>query len=79
MPYLTSVGGSGLGVLSPYTPPNLTQPSSVVLPGQVTPPETPGLTHPDAGGDPLLRLAFEKQNIPGLPQWAEGLGRWLYV
>ncbi|KAJ6577390.1 Cys/Met metabolism PLP-dependent enzyme-domain-containing protein [Mycena capillaripes] len=79
VPYLTSVGGSGLGILSPYTPPNLAQSQhTVVPPGQVTPPETPGLG-PTPAGDPLLRLAFEKQGIPDLPQWADGLGRWLYV
>ncbi|KAF8146972.1 GHMP kinase [Mycena galopus ATCC 62051] len=80
VPYVTSVGGSGLGILSPYTPPNLGQASHSVIPsGQVTPPETPGLApHVDAG-DPLLRLAFEKQTSPELPQWADGLGHWLYV
>ncbi|KAJ6570174.1 Cys/Met metabolism PLP-dependent enzyme-domain-containing protein [Mycena vulgaris] len=82
VPYLTSVGGSGLGILSPYTPPNLGAASAVavVLPGQVTPPETPGAAPLDAGvGDPLLRLAFEKQGLPALAQWADNLGRWLYV
>ncbi|KAJ7914934.1 Cys/Met metabolism PLP-dependent enzyme-domain-containing protein [Mycena leptocephala] len=79
VPYLTSVGGSGLGILSPYTPPNLGQSHTAVVPsGQVTPPETPGLG-PTLAGDPLLRLAFEKQGIPDLAQWADGLGRWLYV
>jgi hypothetical protein len=78
VPYLTSVGGSGLGILSPYTPPNLGQSHTAVVPsGQVTPPETPGLG--PTAGDPLLRLAFEKQGIPDLAQWADGLGRWLYV
>ncbi|KAJ7352433.1 Cys/Met metabolism PLP-dependent enzyme-domain-containing protein [Mycena albidolilacea] len=77
VPYLTSVGGSGLGILSPYTPPNLAQLSHTVVPsGQVTPPETPGFA---GAGDPLLRLAFEKQTTPDLVQWADGLGRWLYV
>ncbi|KAF8213792.1 hypothetical protein K438DRAFT_1957137 [Mycena galopus ATCC 62051] len=59
VPYVTSVGGSGLE--------------------QVTPPKTPGLApHVDAG-DSLLRLAFEKQTSLELSQWADGLGRWLYV
>ncbi|KAJ7510400.1 cystathionine beta-lyase [Mycena galericulata] len=79
VPYFTSLGGSGLGILSPYTPPNLTQSSAVVLPGQVTPPETPRLTQADIGGDPLLRLAFEKREPTSLSQWADSLGRWLYV
>ncbi|KAF8132163.1 GHMP kinase, partial [Mycena galopus ATCC 62051] len=35
VPYVTSVGGSGLGILSPYTPPNLGQAShSVILQGK---------------------------------------------
>ncbi|KAJ7039593.1 Cys/Met metabolism PLP-dependent enzyme-domain-containing protein [Mycena alexandri] len=80
VPYLTSVGGSGLGILSPYTPPNLAQPQpqTAVPSGQVTPPETPGLVQIDAA-DPLLRLAFEKQGLSDLTQWANGLGRWMYV
>ncbi|KAJ6466612.1 cystathionine beta-lyase [Mycena vitilis] len=79
VPYLTSVGGSGLGILTPYTPPNLGESHPVVAPGQVTPPETPGLRPAAEAGDGLLRLAFEKQDVPDLAQWAEGLGRWLYV
>lgn len=80
VPYLTAVGGSGLGILSPYTPPNLGHASTVVLPGQVTPPQTPGMAQVDVGvGDGLLRLAFEKQGLAALAQWADGLGRWLYV
>ncbi|KAF7375185.1 Cystathionine beta-lyase [Mycena sanguinolenta] len=79
VPYITSVGGSGLGILSPYMPPNLAQSQTAAPSGQVTPPETPGLDlHPNAG-DPLLRLAFEKQTGSELSQWADGLGRWLYV
>lgn len=43
-PYLTSVGGSGLGILSPY--PQHRHSSTKIsggaeVPGQVTPPETP--------------------------------------
>ncbi|KAJ7116398.1 cystathionine beta-lyase [Mycena epipterygia] len=81
VPYLTSVGGSGLGILSPYTPPNLaqSQTAAVDLPGQVTPPQTPGVATQPEAGDPLLRLAFEKQRVSSLAQWADELGRWLYV
>ncbi|KAJ7678501.1 Cys/Met metabolism PLP-dependent enzyme-domain-containing protein [Mycena rosella] len=79
VPYLTSVGGSGMGILSPYTPPNLGHASATVVPpDQVTPPQTPGVEPAD---EPLgdLRLAFEKQGGPQLAQWADALGRWLYV
>ncbi|KAJ7056569.1 Cys/Met metabolism PLP-dependent enzyme-domain-containing protein [Mycena amicta] len=80
VPYPAAVGGSGLGILSPYTPPNLTQSEATVPADQVTPPETPGLRSLDVGnGDPLLRIAFEKQSIDSLSKWADGLGRWLYV
>ncbi|KAK7032850.1 cystathionine beta-lyase [Favolaschia claudopus] len=77
VPYPTSVGGSGLGILSPYTPPNLKQEPQpqVTAPGQVTPPETPGA---DAG-DQQLRLSFEKQSMTNLARWAQDLGRWVYV
>ncbi|KAJ7454764.1 cystathionine beta-lyase [Mycena latifolia] len=80
VPYLTSVGGSGLGILSPYTPVTLGHgASTVVPPEQVTPPQTPDLSAADAPGDPSVRLAFEKQDVLQLAQWADGLGRWLYV
>ncbi|KAF7332040.1 Cystathionine beta-lyase [Mycena kentingensis (nom. inval.)] len=81
VPYPAAVGGSGLGILSPYTPPNITQAStSADMPtGQVTPPETPGTTLLGSVGDPLLRVAFEQQRLESLSKWADGLGRWLYV
>ncbi|KAI0279267.1 Cys/Met metabolism PLP-dependent enzyme-domain-containing protein [Russula aff. rugulosa BPL654] len=63
-PYLTSVGGSGLGVLSPYDPANYAVASSN--------PENPD--HP-----PSLRDAFEGKRIEELAEWAEVRGRWLYV
>ena len=64
-PYLTSVGGSGLGILSPYDPANYTL-SSPLTPG------TPGQ-------QPSLREALEVQGIEELTEWAEKRGRWLYV
>ncbi|KAJ2916633.1 hypothetical protein MD484_g3808, partial [Candolleomyces efflorescens] len=85
-PYLTSVGGSGLGILSPF-PEHRTQGSdphrSRQEAGQVTPPETPNPEivegyekqsefHP-------LRPSFEASVTTDLPQWAVSLGRWLYV
>lgn len=91
-PYLTSVGGSGLGILSPYpehrtsssTRGRGSDPHAVPVDGQVTPPETPnpeivdGAASPQAGFDPL-RPTFEATVTTDLPDWATGLGRWLYV
>ena len=62
--YLTSVGGSGLGVLSPYDPANYAVASSK--------PENPD--QPSS-----LREAFEGKRIEELAGWAEQRGRWLYV
>lgn len=64
-PYLTSVGGSGLGVLSPYDPANHGLDSS----------STPG----PLSQQPSLREALEAQGIEELTEWAEQRGRWLYV
>ncbi|EPQ52753.1 cystathionine beta-l [Gloeophyllum trabeum ATCC 11539] len=68
-PYLTSVGGSGLGILSPY--------------GQdapFTPPETPNDANDEAylSREPL-RATFQEKSVLELPEWAESRGRWLYV
>ncbi|GLB40506.1 putative GHMP kinases C terminal [Lyophyllum shimeji] len=90
-PYLTSVGGSGLGILSPYGPQRNQRSAphrKAQVPGQITPPETPhpsdgSQTHSGEGNDAdklePLRSAFEMSSIADLPAWAEGLGRWLYV
>jgi hypothetical protein len=76
-PYVTSVGGSGLGVLSPYS-----YDKSAPL---VTPPETPT---PDGSSDGLddageflqpLRGVFEGKSREELASWAEQRGKWLYV
>lgn len=76
-PYLTSVGGSGLGILSPYSQ------SLPVASGPVTPPETPNgqgklTTDVDAPSEPL-RTSFETTDINELAGWADALGRWLFV
>lgn len=80
-PYLTTVGGSGLGILSPYqskTDPTMPTQNQ----GQVTPPETPrenGVNFDlDDSPDPL-RAAFEARTISELSEWAESRGRWLFV
>ncbi|KAK0223112.1 cystathionine beta-lyase [Armillaria fumosa] len=71
-PYLTSVGGSGLGILSPH---RTTGNAAYLPPGQVTPPETPS-----PGGDGLnLSPVFQTKRVLELSQWADSLGRWLYV
>lgn len=85
-PYLTSVGGSGLGILSPYGQHRNPTTETHRLTGQVTPPETPtpqfspvkfegdNTSCPDP-----LRALFETRTISELPGWADGLGRWGYV
>ncbi|KAG6861995.1 hypothetical protein C0995_008182 [Termitomyces sp. Mi166 len=91
-PYLTSVGGSGLGILSPYdyhsNRRTVAARHGAQVPGQITPPETPNpgdesssrLNVDSAAGvlEPL-RPSFEMSSISELPSWAESLGRWLYV
>jgi hypothetical protein len=63
-PYLTSVGGSGLGILSPYDPANYA----------ITSPKGESTDH-----QPSLREAFDARGINELTAWAEQRGRWLYV
>ncbi|KAF7312172.1 Cystathionine beta-lyase [Mycena indigotica] len=75
VPYTVAVGGSGLGILSPYAAPNLTETKSTIVSDQMTPPETPGFM----SFDTLMRIAFEKQSTDSLPRWADSLGHWLYV
>ena len=64
-PYLTSVGGSGLGILSPYDPANYTSdyPSA--------------LGHSDQQHS--LHGTFQTKAVEALTAWAEKRGRWLYV
>lgn len=92
-PYLTSVGGSGLGILSPY-PEHRNRGSGLRRTaegfGQVTPPDTPTPREPSPGEivdgsgkssrdlDPL-RAHFVSSTVAELPVWASELGRWLYV
>ena len=69
-PYFTAVGGSGLGILSPYD-----HGGTAARGALLTPPETP------AAG-PLqtpLRDAFAAVSNEELGKWAEGRGRWLFV
>jgi hypothetical protein len=90
-PYLTSVGGSGLGILSPYWH-HRNRRSLALRPeqdlGQMTPPETPipdESLHPESNKTEYmsefepLRPSFERGSSAELTAWADGLGRWLYV
>ena len=76
-PYLTSVGGSGVGVLSPYS--SSDGPSA--YDGLATPPETPDASDESVQGlaSAPLRAAFENTTSVDFGKWAEGRGRWLYV
>jgi hypothetical protein len=85
-PYLTSVGGSGLGILSPYAEHRTREPHMVPIPeesGQLTPPGTPGPRKISKGSPSSqlesLRQPFLSTNLAGMAEWATGLGRWLYV
>ncbi|TDL25608.1 cystathionine beta-lyase [Rickenella mellea] len=73
--YVTSVGGSGLGVLSPYGQEN--------HPPPVTPPETPSEKESapfnDDKANTSLLGTFEEKSPADLVGWAADLGRWLYV
>ena len=78
--YLTSVGGSGLGILSPYN----RDPESHLEDGPVTPPETPALVDSSGTGDGVglytsYRAVFERKSSAELVEWMESRGRWLYV
>lgn len=70
--YSTSVGGSGLGILSPYNHKETRAP--------VTPPETPA-EESDASvdGASSLRQYFESIDGSTLSSWADECGRWAYV
>ena len=72
-PYFTSVGGSGLGILSPHTQrPN---------PRQDSPPMTPNHESDDEHQEDKsgLLAGFKSSEVAGLSEWAEARGMWLYV
>ncbi|KDQ19224.1 hypothetical protein BOTBODRAFT_126004 [Botryobasidium botryosum FD-172 SS1] len=66
-PHVTTIGGSGLGILSPYDENNY--PSGSDSEDASAPEKQPE----------SLRKAFERQGVEELAPWAEGRGRWLYV
>ncbi|KAM5538467.1 hypothetical protein V8D89_007800 [Ganoderma adspersum] len=78
-PYITAVGGSGLGILSPYddiaADPNADSPP-------LSPPATPDPSREDGlrgAPQPSIRKGFETITTLELPQWASERGKWLYV
>lgn len=78
-PYITAVGGSGLGILSPYddiaADPNADSPP-------LSPPATPDPNREDGihgAPQPSIRKGFETITTLELPQWASERGKWLYV
>lgn len=75
--YLTSVGGSGLGILSPYNPESH---SGFIEGGPVTPPETPMVgENRELSERRSLRAAFESKSGDDLAEWVDRRGRWLFV
>ena len=79
-PYLTSVGGSGVGILSPHAVPDGPQ-HFAAYSVPVTPPETPGSAAVESEEIPpsSLRVGFENTATIDFTKWADQRGRWLYV
>ncbi|KAI3613759.1 cystathionine beta-lyase [Moniliophthora roreri] len=77
-PYLTSVGGSGLGILSPHEQHRIKRDTRSAPDGQVTPPKTPRNESPTKFDD-SLQPSFKWTPTLDLAEWAQDLGRWLYV
>jgi len=85
-PYFTSVGGSGLGILSQYPEHRIRESHTRHAPedlGQMTPPDTPmpRSDSPVSSSSQLepLRSSFASTELTKIPEWATDLGRWLYV
>jgi hypothetical protein len=83
-PYLTSVGGGGLGILSAHGQHGSINPRAGA--GPMTPPETPDESViqqedvKDEDNRPASLLhGLETQTISDLATWAEARGRWLFV
>ena len=74
-PYLTAVGGSGLGILSPYNIDSSTATEPGAFTGPITPPETPG----EDVSSKSLRERFNSITVDELGVWADQRGRWLFV
>ncbi|KAI0696794.1 cystathionine beta-lyase [Cytidiella melzeri] len=77
-PYVTSVGGSGLGILSPYGRAALN--SGLPADGPITPPETPEEQGTEGELSAMsLRERFNSLKTEDLNQWAEERGEWMFV
>lgn len=76
-PYVTAVGGSGLGILSPY--------DDIVFEdddGETTllsPPMTPDPNREGGALPRSIRARFEGVSTEELSKWASVRGKWLYV
>ena len=77
---MTAVGGSGLGILSPYDDVVVDSDEGEVA-AVLSPPMTPDV--PREGGGTLavgsIRARFERVDTEELSAWAAGRGKWLYV
>ncbi|KAH9945309.1 cystathionine beta-lyase [Epithele typhae] len=78
-PYITAVGGSGLGILSPYDPINFDDDGETDASPPLSPPMTPGTNREDGALPRSIRARFENVGTEELSQWATGRGKWLYV
>jgi len=71
-PYVTAVGGSGLGILSPYRHSDPGDASAASI--------EKGLSSADDDVDRTISISdFSSVGPDSLPQWTDDLGRWLYV
>ena len=77
---MTAVGGSGLGILSPYDDVVVDSDEGEVA-AVLSPPMTPDVQR--EGGGALaagsIRARFERVGTEELSAWAAGRGKWLYV
>ncbi|PSR88981.1 hypothetical protein PHLCEN_2v4943 [Hermanssonia centrifuga] len=78
-PYLTSVGGSGLGILSPYNHESHAHAQPDLYKGPISPPPTPAEFSEAGSSAKRVREQFTDATIDELSQWAETQGRWLFV
>ena len=77
-PYVTSVGGSGLGILSPYDDIVVDEDGDT---SPLSPPMTPDPNNEGAAAAlrRSMRRRFEAVSTTELSQWASSRGKWLYV
>ena len=73
--YLTAVGGSGVGILSPYEVHRRASDPSISLESS----SSKNIPNGAASVDYLLKSEFDTVLHDEFAQWAESQGRWLYV